>query len=32
MGILDEINNMRNQGIPDREISMRLQERVPLQE
>jgi hypothetical protein len=27
MGILDDINNMKGQGMPDREISMRLQER-----
>ena len=27
MGILDDINNMKSQGMPDREISMRLQER-----
>jgi len=27
MGILEEINNMKGQGMPDREISMRLQER-----
>jgi len=27
MGILDDINNMRNQGVSDREISMRLQEK-----